>query len=77
MTNLMFFDAVSKGCNLSCSDPDSGPCVSQETCRCIREANQETCKIGQLPATALLEKSIQGSCLNSYSSLRFIGMIVI
>lgn len=54
MTNLVFFDAVSKGCNLSCSDPDSGPCVSQETCRCIRETNQETCKIGQLPVTALL-----------------------
>jgi hypothetical protein len=40
--------SVSKGCNLSCSDPDSGPCVSPPTCRCIRDVNVSTCTIGLL-----------------------------
>lgn len=43
----MYVGAVSKGCNLSCSDPDSGPCVSLETCRCVKEADEATCDIGQ------------------------------
>jgi len=43
--------SISKGCNLSCSDPDSGPCVSLETCRCVKEADEATCDIDvdQLP----------------------------
>jgi hypothetical protein len=44
---LDFLDAVSKGCNLSCSDPDSGPCVSLEKCRCTRTEDEEDCDIGQ------------------------------
>ena len=39
--------AVSKGCNLSCSDPDGGPCVSLRTCRCIRGPSDKTCDIGE------------------------------
>ncbi|CAM6060271.1 unnamed protein product [Sphagnum tenellum] len=52
--------SVSKGCNLSCSDPDSGPCVSPPTCRCIRDVNVSTCTIDveQLPASGDL---VQGN----------------
>ncbi|KAG0602873.1 hypothetical protein M758_10G048100 [Ceratodon purpureus] len=37
--------SVSKGCNLSCGDPDSGPCVSVEKCRCTRTESDSTCTV--------------------------------
>lgn len=40
-------DAVSPGCNLSCSDPDTGPCVSVEKCRCTRTEDDSGCTVGQ------------------------------
>ncbi|KAG0566858.1 hypothetical protein KC19_7G093100 [Ceratodon purpureus] len=30
-----------KGCNLSCSDPDTGPCISLENCRCTRGIDED------------------------------------
>ena len=33
------------GCQPSCSDPDTGPCVSSNTCRCIRDIAYGSCDI--------------------------------
>lgn len=37
--------SATNGCALNCSDPDTGPCVSVHTCRCIRHPDETSCSI--------------------------------
>ncbi|XP_024385263.1 uncharacterized protein [Physcomitrium patens] len=37
--------SANKGCDINCSDPDSGPCVSVDNCRCTKSDDDEKCEI--------------------------------